>query len=927
MIRKLAQVFTLILSLAASGQESYSITTNYTEEDGLPSNQVYAVAQDNLGFIWFGTDHGLSRFDGQNFVNYSIANGAPDSEILKFYKDSIGQLWCYTLSGKIGVIWDGKILLDRDNLGRVLPNLDDQITDIVEYKSEIFVSTTNQIGNLDTLGFTTITKSVRYPHLISNRDKLFATSFDTLLYYYDDSEKQFEVLFETKFANFRYAYGISYHNHLVSYPFQYFESYIKYFDIQTGTSREYPCPYSINNIQIIDDEILVVTTGGILKFYPEIPALKDYILVDNATSIHKDTDFNKWVSSYGNGVVHMRSSHFEPIELIEDIGVENIIIAEDSLFFISKKGFVVSTGDLNEIREIDKFIVQVNDIELLPNYKPIYATNQWIESGKNLYANSFYKTDSVLIAGGKESIRIYNLHFDGLKEKSSWVNVEFGQVQKIVHLSDSSILFFNKQGLYEFLISPSHQVLQVSNVALSGDALVTNNEEIWYGTYGKGIQLISAKSEKFMTTNEGLSSDYIQRIIEDDDKLWVLTSAGIDILDIGNLDSIVIKNVPTFTSQINDIELFNDEVLVASDNGLFAFSKYLEFAESNSKFIVESFEIAKEEVEVEDHYSIYPYQREFGANYAVLNFEPDNNVRYRYSLIQSGESPKAPWIETEQNSVVFSNVRPDQYQLVIEYKVSNSDWKSGVVFNIEVVPKITETLWFWAVISLIGSAIMGYLFILGREFVMSRNRLKNEKLSAELMAKNAQLKPHFVFNALNAIRSYVLENNAELSDKYLTLYASLMRKVLNASNKMFQPIEEELSIISMYLELEQLRFHHSFKFEIVKKVNSNIILLCPSMILQPFVENAVMHGVRSIPNGGLIKLEVEENEEYIRLIVGDNGNGFEKADNRTDLHATDILKDKVDLMRQTYNMKIDYDIKSCSGQGTEVTISFEKLVK
>ncbi|NQZ77985.1 MAG: hypothetical protein HRT61_18065, partial [Ekhidna sp.] len=113
---------------------------NYTVKDGLPSNTVYCVEQDSTGFMWFGTDAGLSRFDGYEFINYGLADGLPDVEILNFFKDSKGRIWFYTLNGKVGFLKNGKIHNSENTTFLKGLDFDSRITNIQARGDSIFIA-------------------------------------------------------------------------------------------------------------------------------------------------------------------------------------------------------------------------------------------------------------------------------------------------------------------------------------------------------------------------------------------------------------------------------------------------------------------------------------------------------------------------------------------------------------------------------------------------------------------------------------------------------------------------------------------------------------------------------------------------------------------------------------------------------------------
>ncbi|MDD4575008.1 MAG: histidine kinase [Bacteroidales bacterium] len=141
----------------------------------------------------------------------------------------------------------------------------------------------------------------------------------------------------------------------------------------------------------------------------------------------------------------------------------------------------------------------------------------------------------------------------------------------------------------------------------------------------------------------------------------------------------------------------------------------------------------------------------------------------------------------------------------------------------------------------------------------------------------AQMNPHFIFNALSSIQSFVLENDTETGSKYITRFARMMRKILDYSSKEFISLSDEIDLLKEYVAFQQLRFNHSF--ELVVDFDENIekdLIGVPPMIIQPFVENAIEHGIREIDNG-LISIRIMERNGQISVEILDNGIGYNQS--------------------------------------------------
>jgi LytS/YehU family sensor histidine kinase len=196
-----------------------------------------------------------------------------------------------------------------------------------------------------------------------------------------------------------------------------------------------------------------------------------------------------------------------------------------------------------------------------------------------------------------------------------------------------------------------------------------------------------------------------------------------------------------------------------------------------------------------------------------------------------------------------------------------------------------------------------------------------------------QMNPHFIFNTLNSIQYYMYQHDKLATNNYLTKFSSLMRKVLENSQHTHVPIRDELDALNLYLELELIRFKDKFEYMItVDEEIDTLLYKIPTMLIQPFVENSISHGVMPCEYKGLIKIDLKLEDEYLTCVIEDNGIGREAAQekkrrsesNHNSL-GTQIVSSRLDLVNSLYgtSLKTIYtDLKNSKGEpeGTRVEI-------
>ncbi len=230
---------------------------------------------------------------------------------------------------------------------------------------------------------------------------------------------------------------------------------------------------------------------------------------------------------------------------------------------------------------------------------------------------------------------------------------------------------------------------------------------------------------------------------------------------------------------------------------------------------------------------------------------------------------------------------------------------------------------------------IGFL-ILSRARINAKQRISemNHKISEITQANlRQQMNPHFIFNTLNSIQYYMYQHDKLATNNYLTKFSSLMRKVLENSQHTSVPLRDELDALNLYLELEKIRFKDKFDYQInIDEELDTILYKVPTMLIQPYVENSISHGLMPREEKGLVKIDIKLEKDYISCIIEDNGIGREasreKKMKNEKIHnslGTQITNSRLDLVNTLYgtSLKTIYtDLKNEKGEptGTRVEI-------
>ncbi|MNX81559.1 Sensor histidine kinase YpdA [compost metagenome] len=295
------------------------------------------------------------------------------------------------------------------------------------------------------------------------------------------------------------------------------------------------------------------------------------------------------------------------------------------------------------------------------------------------------------------------------------------------------------------------------------------------------------------------------------------------------------------------------------------------------------------------------------TNYKSLHRQP---YKYRFRKTDS-------WSTGFNGEIILINPAFESYELEIQYQNESGTWsKPYVLTNFSILPPFYSTWWFTALIVFLVLGA-GFLFFRSRiKVIQNRNVMQAEIKQLEQKALLAQMNPHFIFNSLNSIQSFLIFNENELAERYLLKLSQLIRMTLTNSRESEISIEKEIEILRKYIELEQMRFKERFDFEIISTVSKGeMSKKIPPMLIQPFVENAIIHGFKKLNEGGKLVVEfLRITDTFLYVEVRDNGLGYsntiEKQTSGHKSYGTKITSERLDLYKQKYGGDFHYTIET-----------------
>ncbi len=878
------------------------------------------------------SDAGLSRYNGYSFQNFSKQDGLPDNVIIHLFKDSKNRIWIIGLNSKIGYYENDKFYLLKkynvfaDSIPKKAIITSAYISSNNELKlgfnkyypclltfsfkthliSQTKITTYNQIkieandshyiyGNSEeNLPFKKIYNSItlfNYKKALINKPIIISNPVE-FLHYLQLSKDSFLLSIENaiflvnkgKYTAFYKAKGVI----LNLYKDNYNRIWICVLNngVQLLTKTEnlnYTQEHLFGNTSftniIVDREASLWLTSLNKGIY-QIPNTQiiNYQLIENNEPLKINTvctynstilcaGSNKWIYEFTNT---FGFHHFFELKYKSEFCKNKIKHAEETFVLKQWRNSIIVGGYGSNILYTNKNKIVTSPIlgwagyRYIKNISPTYTSSQIIVGNSKWAMRQYFNTNKI-------NNKIIECNY-------TQRSIYYDTLNNIIYIgSDGGLYKCVNNNLYPCFENQDLLKERINYINKKGNTFILSTRE-------KGLVLWDGKKCKNITTKNGLCSN-VCRMSEFDKEgnLWIGTANGISKIKNWNSENLSINNFTDNEGLINnDIYSFcikDDEVWIANNSGL---SKLNIHTENNIDAPVY---ITSLSVNDSTYNKLLPTTIPYNNNYIKINFnglsfKTNKELEYEYRLIGIDSA----WKKTNTPYVELSTLPPGEYKFEI-YALKNSVIRSTkpTIYEFVIYPPIYKRPWF-ITLSAISFITLTYLFFWIRFKRLKKREEEKLKLltqitETEIKALRAQTNPHFIFNALNSIRLFILKNDNDNAESYLMQFAQLMRDVLDNSELDVININKEISIIKNYVELESLRFRGKFTYEtIIPDHLENANYVIPPLLLQPIVENAIWHGLMHLKNkNGKLRIQIKYKNDYLLVIIEDNGIGRKKS--------------------------------------------------
>jgi ligand-binding sensor domain-containing protein len=931
------------------------------KENSLVDNYVTALEVDANGDLWIGSNSGeiciydISRSEIIRLKGFNNLTSKTDAKILDLKYDQRGQMWIATEGAGLYKYDVYSKKYEHFNTDNSALNSDNIVCVEIHDKQNVWVGTTNGLNyihfNSNEVAGEDYLQGEIVEDILFEGDTLYIATTESGLYRFGKSldsipisrnGKNFSLL-STMIEDGRgnYWFG-SYSDGLINTNFS---------TVYTEVSNDQGDEFSLINNAVfcsyVDDDgnVWIGTLSGVSVY---CPMLQQFGLIhssrgslnglsdNNVYNLYEDDYGYIWICTYQGGLNKLdpKNGNISTFNYDNSTGLET-----NNVRVICQEGegkYWVGTGthglflfDENS-RSFTSVLSEFN-MEYVRHIVKTSETDLWI--------------------GCERGLVYYNVEQDS----GEWIiEDDFKSVYQMEHMKGTNTMWVASfgNGLIEF----DYKNRKILNSYLN-DGLDTNsigndnvmciqslsNDTLIVGTFGGGFSIFDLSSREFTTISEqdGLPNDAIYGLLIDKNRnVWFSSNKGLCRYSLRD------GSIKSFDqlSQVQSLE-FNEGAFLTTSTGMMYFGgingvnffdpNQIQRDNSAPKILISNVKVFEED---------YPFQNEVllngvlelthnnnfvGFEFVAINYANPEKSQYRYML----EGVDDDWVNVgNKRYAKYTNLDPGSY--VFKVSAANDDgvWTTTEA-SLLVVIKTPYWLswWFIGLMALVVISIVGFLLFQRTQSIRKSYKLK--MLDVELMALRSQMNPHFIFNSINSIQYYILNKNPKSAYKYLSKFSSLMRLILNNSRVNFITLSEEVEALELYIQLEKMRLEDELEYSIhIEEGIEPRKLLIPSMIIQPYVENAILHGLAPKEKDRALNIKLSRDGDLIHCLIEDNGIGREKAKElnakRTRKHKSTgmkVTKGRLELLNQENYLNLSVNISDlANGQdhsnGTRVEI-------
>ncbi|MFN0275667.1 MAG: sensor histidine kinase [Chitinophagales bacterium] len=925
----------------------------YSSDGELVNSNVNAMMQDAEGYIWFATDNGLSRFDGSKSNNYGIENGLPVNSILSITSDERGNIYAGAKRKGIYKFSNTKFREEIIDPTSVLSN--HQII-----KGKDFLYSLRRMHKIAAINSTKTTVcNVLFPKEVKPlclfkdfSGNIFAGTTKGLFKITDTSAQKIGIPeLDNKMIEYLTGKGdeifIAAGNSIYCLKDLILKQKLEIHALQPAETIQNFLVDNYNNIWFStknNNRVYVKTNTQTLR-------LDEVIKLQGAPVNYfmSDSEGNVWMATLGKGAFCFHSMYCENFNEVNGLSVPYItklkrgtggndlfIGTTNGVFYFDMKNFSQLKHTTGEHEQVVEMTLTGNELNICKantskRNEGLTKLSNYTIRYKN--ASIYYVTTDGSIITGKWNNTVYrerNGKIDSILLSST---LKSNKITSIYETTEGELICGTNNGLYKIfhdnkVVKYEQSELNTVITCISADAM----GQLWIGTL-TGVVVLKDSEVQFTWTPGGKAVTTITSIVFDKkNRAWAGSLTGLYLISNTNDYILFSSKTCLLNDEISSLvyEAEKNVVWVGTNGGLSRIdvSRFDAFKTYTPNAIFKNIRTQDATTRIPADTTL-PYNRNnFTVRFSAIHFTNPAGIKFWFRL------DNANWQQATGRQVELAGLPYGKHSISIV--ADNDRGERGVesTISITIQTPFWATWWFK---SLIGFLVLSVAFLLIRWRFVYKSRKQKEQLElqnkiSELrhQALNASMNPHFIFNSLNSIQQFINTHNTEDASEYLGKFARLIRLQLNSGNQTFITLEEELDMLNRYLELEKIRFGKKLNYSIHKeeKIDTKNTYL-PNMILQPFVENALWHGILPMEHAGNIKIDFSKQNGFLKVLIDDDGIGIRESERRKKDHhrslGMQMILERIQLLKKLGGNDIVIEVSdksefSESLQGTRVEI-------
>lgn len=961
MIRRLMSLLFLV-AMASKSWAQYPTYFNYSIENGAPSNEVYSILQDHQGFIWMGSDAGLFRYNGVKFEQFT-SPALTSRAVTGLCQTKSGTIYAYNFNGQILTFHNNKLCV-LEGWNRSVNNL------ATDQNNNVWVS--SGTGLFCISDATKKWREIRdhysktsHPlkHYISSVrvQKSGLVSFmqeGNLIEFNEQSKRVFSIstdastvpVFITDAPEnpwaFRMIDGI--------YFFRKEGEYLKGQNKQLSALLKFR---KITNAQQIGNDIWISTHSGMIRYNRKTAVSTLYYPQMAFSSCLLDREGNYWFTTLHDGVLRIPNLNFlcwnAQTGAVQSDQFSHVLSTNGKVYFASTDGIV---GEINATNlqcsapsnplKSDVGALYFDPIEKCLFYNKMNTVFKYCNGVSTVVSEhtrpikDFYRLKKNYLLATSQGTYLYSLPEDGLKEQECILH---DWSRAIISSPFNDHLFIaGNNGFYEFGWKDNQLVRlktycsnrQITDVCSYGKKLylLTFDGLVYQFDQGGKLQLLLTCSNAFQATQLDIKHG----------KMVIATNKGLVVYDLKSKQKWTITKYQGLASNyVSGITFTANYCWLATGNGIHRISlKATQSPQRTGKIFLRKLLVNGQQKNSQSLRHLH-YNDNLSLVLDGLSYRSNGNMSFAYRFI----GDQTDWMKVPASVDPLTIPRLPVGERVLEIKLIDHEYMDS--FNtirlvLMVDPPIWQRWWFYLLLTLSVGVVSYFIFKkrlsilrIRQEQRLQQLRLENELRLTQQSALKAQMNPHFLFNVLNSIKGYIYENDKKNAAKYLSDFSNLVRKVLELSALPTTSLADEMETVKLYINLESMLFQDDFVVDIHTDEHLDIgAILIPSLLLQPYVENAFKHGLRHKKGEKSLRISVskEEKDDVLVIQITDNGVGRNASEriNKNNLNehtsfATSATQKRIELLnfeKQGIIGVTIQDLYASSGEaaGTHVTI-------